>query len=96
MKKKVIITLASLAAVGAAVAGYLRFSGSRSFILLGECCTVDSPEHFIFGVAFPVCACAGKELEGLNCACCEEMCACAQVNELALTVEGDILSLGNS
>lgn len=31
MKKKVIITLASLAAVGAAVAGYLHFSESRSF-----------------------------------------------------------------
>ena len=31
MKKKIIITLASLAAVGAAVAGYLHFSGIRSF-----------------------------------------------------------------
>lgn len=31
MKKKVIITLASLAAVGAAVAGYLHFSGRRAF-----------------------------------------------------------------
>ena len=31
MKKKIIITLASLAAVVAAVAGYLHFSGSRSF-----------------------------------------------------------------
>ena len=31
MKKKIIITLASLAAVGAAVAGYLHFSGSHYF-----------------------------------------------------------------
>ena len=31
MKKKIIIALASLAAVGAAVAGYLHFSGNRSF-----------------------------------------------------------------
>lgn len=31
MKKKIIIVLASIAAVGAAVAGYLHFSGSRSF-----------------------------------------------------------------
>ena len=31
MKKKVIITLASLAAVGAAVAGYLHFSGNQAF-----------------------------------------------------------------
>lgn len=29
--KKVIITLASLAAAGAAVAGYLHFSGNRAF-----------------------------------------------------------------
>ena len=31
MKKKVIITLASLAAVGAAVAGYLRYANSGAF-----------------------------------------------------------------
>ena len=31
MKKKVIITLASLAAVGAAVAGYLHYTSSRAF-----------------------------------------------------------------
>lgn len=31
MKKKVIITLASLATVGAAVAGYLHYSSSRAF-----------------------------------------------------------------
>ena len=31
MKKKVIITLASLTAVGAAVAGYLHFTNSRAF-----------------------------------------------------------------
>ena len=31
MKKKVIITLASLAAVGAAVAGYLRYTNCRAF-----------------------------------------------------------------
>ena len=31
MKKKVIITLASLAAVGAAVVGYLHFNNSRAF-----------------------------------------------------------------
>lgn len=31
MKKKVIITLASLVAVGATVAGYLHFSGRHSF-----------------------------------------------------------------
>lgn len=31
MKKKIIIALASLATVGAAIAGYLHFSGNRSF-----------------------------------------------------------------
>lgn len=31
MKKKVIITVASLAAAGAVVAGYLFFSNSRAF-----------------------------------------------------------------
>ena len=31
MKKKIVIALASLAAVGAAIAGYLHFSGNRSF-----------------------------------------------------------------
>ena len=31
MKKKIMITLASVAAVGAAVAGYLHFSGSTPF-----------------------------------------------------------------
>lgn len=31
MKKKIIITLASLTAVGAAFASYLYFSGNRSF-----------------------------------------------------------------
>ena len=31
MKKKLIITLASLAAVGAAVAGYLHYTTSRAF-----------------------------------------------------------------
>lgn len=31
MKKKIIIAVASLAAVGAAVAGYLHFSNSRAF-----------------------------------------------------------------
>lgn len=31
MKKKIVIALASLAAVGATVAGYLHFSGKHSF-----------------------------------------------------------------
>lgn len=31
MKKKIMIAVASLAAVGAAVAGYLHFSGRHSF-----------------------------------------------------------------
>ena len=31
MKKKVIITLASMAAVGTAVASYLRYANSRAF-----------------------------------------------------------------
>lgn len=31
MKKKIMITLASVAAVGAAVAGYLHFSRRKSF-----------------------------------------------------------------
>lgn len=31
MKKKIVITLASLAAMGAAVAGYLHFSGKTPF-----------------------------------------------------------------
>lgn len=31
MKKKIVVALASLAAVGTAIAGYLRFSGRRSF-----------------------------------------------------------------
>ena len=31
MKKKIMITLASVAAVGAAVAGYLHFSGRKPF-----------------------------------------------------------------
>lgn len=31
MKKKIVITLASLAAMGAAVAGYLHFSGKKPF-----------------------------------------------------------------
>ena len=31
MKKKIVITLASLAAMGAAFAGYLHFSGKTAF-----------------------------------------------------------------
>lgn len=31
MKKKIVLALVSLAAVGAAIAGYLHFSGNRSF-----------------------------------------------------------------
>lgn len=31
MKKKIVVTLASVAAVGAAVAGYLHFSGRTPF-----------------------------------------------------------------
>lgn len=44
MKKKIMITVASLAALGAAVAGYLHFSGRTPFgHMSGEHTAVSSP-----------------------------------------------------
>ena len=64
------------------------------FLLGGERHAVDSLEHLILLVALPVCARALREFERLDKPCGEEVRSCAEVDEFALSVEADDLSLG--
>ena len=56
---------------------------------------VDAREHLVLFVAAPVSACQRRQLETLHLAGGREMGPCAQVREIALRVEADLLSLGN-
>ena len=65
-------------------------------VLLRKCYTVDTLKHLILGVALPVSSCALNELQRLDSSCREKMRSGAEVNEIAHSVEGDILALRHS
>ena len=65
-------------------------------VLAGPGRAVDALQHLVSGVAAPVGAGQLHELEGLELAGARHMGSAAQIDELALLVERDLLARGNS
>ena len=63
--------------------------------LLRERDAVETLQHLVACIAAPVCTCDGGELYSLDIAGAHEVRACAEVREIVLLIEGDVLALGS-